>query len=125
MLAAQHPEKKGHKLTDDEVIAEMVLFILAGYDTSSNVLTLSCYHFALYPEIQEKVFEEITSVCKSNETATYDELKDMPYLEACIFETLRLYPPGMFINSTYYLDCILHRFIIVFVNEISNFILFL
>ena len=98
MLAAQHPEKKGHKLTDDEVIAEMILFILAGYDTSSNILTLSCYHFALYPEIQEKAFEEISRVCRSNETATYDELKDMPYLEACIFETLRLYPPGMLDN---------------------------
>ena len=98
MLAAQHPEKKGYKLTDNEVIAEMVLFILAGYDTSSNVLTLSCYHFALYPEIQEKVFEEISRVCTSKETATYDELKDMPYLEACISETLRLYPPGMLSN---------------------------
>ena len=99
MLAAQHPEKKGYTLTDDEVIAGMVLFMLAGYDTSSNILALSCYHFAIYPEIQEKVFEEISRVCKSNDTATYDELKDMPYLEACISETLRLYPPGMLNNQ--------------------------
>ena len=98
MLAAQHPEKKGRTLTDDEVIAQMVIFMLAGYHTSSNILTLSCYHLAIYPEIQEKVFEEISRVCKSKETTTYDELKDMPYLEACISETLRLYPPGMLNN---------------------------
>ena len=95
MLSAQHPERKGHHLTDDELIAEMVLFILAGYDTSSNILSLSCYNFALYPEIQEKVYEEISRVCQSREGVTYDEMKDMPYLEACISETLRLHPPGM------------------------------
>ena len=95
MLAAQHPEKKGHKLTDDEVIAEMVLFMLAGYDTSSNILALTSYHLAIYPEIQEKVAEEISRVCESPDSVTYDEIKEMPYLEACISETLRLYPPGM------------------------------
>ena len=94
MLDAQHPEKKGHKLTEDELIGEMVLFMLAGYDTSSNVLGLTCYHLAVYPEIQEKVYQEIKNVCQSMDTVTYDEIKDMPYLEACISETMRLCPPG-------------------------------
>ena len=94
MLAAQHPDKKGDQLTDDEVVAEMVLFILAGYDTSSNVLALTCYHFAVFPDAQEKVLEEINRVCKSPDAVTYDEIQNMPYLEACISETLRLYPPG-------------------------------
>ena len=95
MLDAQSTERKGRKLTDNEVIAEMVLFMLAGYDTSSNILSLTCYQFAIYPEIQEKVAGEISRVCQSPDGTTYDEIKDMPYLEACINETLRLYPPGM------------------------------
>ena len=95
MLNAQNPERKGHKLTDNELIAQMVLFIIAGYDTSSNTLAFTCYHFAIHPEIQEKVVEEISRVCQSPDGTTYDEIKDMPYLEACINETLRLYPPGM------------------------------
>ena len=107
MLAAQHPDRKGHKLTDNEMIAEMVLFMLAGYDTSSNVLTLSCYHLAIYPEIQEKVVEEIQRVCQSPDGVTYDEIKDMPYLEAIICETLRLYPPGELNIFTYIIDYIL------------------
>ena len=94
MLNSQHPDKKGHKLTENEVIAEMVLFFLAGYDTSSNILGLTCYQLAIYPEIQERVYEEIMRNCESKDTATYDEIKEMVYLEACVSETLRLYPPG-------------------------------
>ena len=94
ILNSQHPDKKGHKLTENEVIAEMVLFLLAGYDTSSNTLGLTCYQLALYPEIQERVYEEITRICESKDTATYDEIKEMVYLEAFVSETLRLYPPG-------------------------------
>ena len=94
MLAAQDPDNSGRKLTEQEVVSQMILFIIAGYDTSSNVLGLTCYHLAIYPEIQEKVFEEIKDVCSSLDTCTYEEINKMPYLEACISETLRLYPPG-------------------------------
>eukprot|EP00112_Aurelia_sp_Birch-Aquarium-sp1_P017611 Seg4099.3 transcript_id=Seg4099.3/GoldUCD/mRNA.D3Y31 product="Cytochrome P450 3A31" protein_id=Seg4099.3/GoldUCD/D3Y31 len=96
MLAAQDPEDKGYKLTENEILAQMVLFILAGYDTSSSVLGLTCYSLAIYPEIQERVYEEIKGVCSSPDTCTYDEISQnqMPYLDACISETLRMYPPG-------------------------------
>ena len=94
MLAAQDPENNGYKLTENEILAQMVLFILAGYDTSSSVLGLTCYSLAIHPEIQDKVFEEIEDVCNSPDTCTYDEISQMPYLEACISETLRMYPPG-------------------------------
>ena len=104
MLAAQHPEKKGHRLTENELIAEMILFLMAGYDTSSNVLTLSCYHLAIYPEIQDKVVEEIQRVCQSPDGVTYDEIRDMTYLDAFICETLRLYPPGMLNDFTLWIN---------------------
>ncbi|XP_065055855.1 cytochrome P450 3A19-like [Rhopilema esculentum] len=108
ILNSQHPDKKGHKLTENEVIAEMVLFLLAGYDTSSNTLGLTCYHLALYPEIQERVYEEITRICESKDTATYDEIKEMVYLEAFVSETLRLYPPGFFVTRTVEKSCIIN-----------------
>ncbi len=95
MLESQNPEAKGqYHLTDNEILAQMVLFILGGYDTSSNILGLTCYNLAVYPEAQERVAEEISQVCSSTETVTHEEIQKMPYLEACIAETLRLYPPG-------------------------------
>ena len=95
MLTAQNPERKGHHLTDDELMSQMVVFLLGGYHTSSSILSLLCYNLAIYPDVQEKVIEDISRVCQSREGVTYDEMKDMPYLEACISETLRLHPPGM------------------------------
>eukprot|EP00112_Aurelia_sp_Birch-Aquarium-sp1_P023103 Seg6750.2 transcript_id=Seg6750.2/GoldUCD/mRNA.D3Y31 product="Cytochrome P450 3A5" protein_id=Seg6750.2/GoldUCD/D3Y31 len=95
MLAAQDPENKGHKLTDNEMIAQMVLFILAGYESTSNTLALTCYNLTIFPELQERVLKEIKDVCSSQDTCTYDEINQMPYLDACISETLRLYPPAV------------------------------
>eukprot|EP00795_Rhopilema_esculentum_P016292 gene16292-7678_t len=108
MLNSQHPEKKGHQLTENELIAQMIIFLLAGYDTSSNVLCLTCYHLALYPEVQDKVYEEVMRICESKETTTYDEIKEMVYLEACVSETLRLYPPGFVTTRTIDKSCVIN-----------------
>eukprot|EP00794_Sanderia_malayensis_P005402 gene5402-6078_t len=109
MLNSQSPENKGYHLTDDEVIAQMILFMLAGYDTSSNTLALTCYNFVVFPEVQEKVYQEILSVCGAgDETVTYDHVQKMPYLEACISETLRLYPPGFALNRIVTQSCTLN-----------------
>ncbi len=96
MLDTQTQEAEGqYQLTDPEILAQMVLFILAGYDTSSNVLGLTCYNLAVHPEAQERVIEEISQVCSSSDSVTYEEIQKMHYLEGCVSETLRLYPPGI------------------------------
>ncbi len=101
MLDSQNPENKRHHLTDNDILAEMVLFMLAGYDTSSNILGLTCYNLAVFPETQDRIVEEINQVCGLSDTVTYDDIQKMPYLEACISETLRLYPPGMAMQMVY------------------------
>ena len=94
MLASQDPEKKGYKLTDNEVTAQSMLYLIAGYDTSSITLGLTSYHLAIYPEVQDKVFEEIDTLFPGDEV-DYDSLHKTIYLDAVISETLRIYPPGM------------------------------
>ena len=47
------------KLTDEEIVAQCILFILAGHETSSNTLSFTVYHLAMNPEIQEKLRLEI------------------------------------------------------------------
>lgn len=50
------------------------------------------YHLAKNPRTQRKVYDEIISVL-SNDNSSFTEksLKNMPYLKACIQETLRYY----------------------------------
>ena len=97
MLAASDdssvPESK--KLSDMEVIAQSFVFLIAGYETSSNTLGLTCHHIAVNPQVQDKLLQEIDSVWTDEEQMlTYEMVNELPYLDMVISETLRLYPPG-------------------------------
>ena len=66
-------------------------------------MTFAFYLLAIYTDIQEKLAAEIEKSFQhqssNNKTTTEDEratlemLKDMPLLDAVVFETLRLFPP--------------------------------
>ena len=61
MLLSQEEknEEESLSLTDEEVVAQCVVFILAGHETSSNTLSFIAYHLAMNPDIQEKLRFEI------------------------------------------------------------------
>lgn len=46
-------------LNDDEIIAEMLLFLLAGYSSPSMTLTFFVYVMATNPDIQRKCAAEV------------------------------------------------------------------
>ncbi|XP_046391290.1 cytochrome P450 9e2-like [Ischnura elegans] len=83
-----------HKvLTDEVIISQCLLFLLAGYETSSTLLTFAAYELALNPAIQDKVREEINAVVENHKGITYEALNDMVYLEMVLLEALRKHPP--------------------------------
>ena len=97
MLAAADdttvPESK--KLSDNEIIAQSMVFLFAGHETTSTVLSFACYHLAVSPEIQEKLQQEIDSAWSDDsQMLSYETIHQLPYLDMVISETLRLYPPG-------------------------------
>lgn len=52
-------EGKHRKLSDEEITAQSVVFMLAGHETTSNAICFSAYYLALNPEIQERLRTEI------------------------------------------------------------------
>ena len=46
----------------DEILAQAMVFFIAGYDTTATTLHFLFWHFALEQETQEKVVEEIKDV---------------------------------------------------------------
>ena len=52
---------KGRKLTNEQIVALAVGFMLAGYETTANTLAYTSYLLALNPEVQEKLQSEIDS----------------------------------------------------------------
>ena len=82
------------KLTDEEIIGQCLIFLFAGYETSSNTLGYISYHLALNQEVQDKLREEIRSAVRRNPDSTlYDLAHSIEYLDCVISETLRLNPP--------------------------------
>lgn len=53
----RRPQKK--MITEDEIVGQSFVFLLAGYETSSNTLAFTCYLLALNPECQCRVQEEV------------------------------------------------------------------
>ena len=56
-----HLSQKGSRLTNEEIVAHAVTFLLAGYETTANTLSFTSYLLAINPHIQERLQSEIDS----------------------------------------------------------------
>ena len=86
------------KLTDEEIISQSFIFLLAGYETTANTLAYACYLLATNPDTQQKLINEIDANCPDTNSIDYECVQGLPYLDMIISETLRMYPPVFFIN---------------------------
>ncbi|XP_062713552.1 uncharacterized protein LOC109401093 [Aedes albopictus] len=82
----------GKPLSDDDIREEVDTFTFAGHDTTASALTFLLFNIAKYPDVQQKLFEEISSVVGSTTDLTLHTLNDLRYLDLVIKESLRLYP---------------------------------
>ncbi|CAG2116652.1 unnamed protein product, partial [Medioppia subpectinata] len=80
-------------LTDDEIIAQSWLILTAGFETTATTLGYISYLMALYPSSQERIRAEVAEAVDADGEINYETLQRLPYLDACLTETLRLYPP--------------------------------
>ncbi|XP_031247057.1 cytochrome P450 3A25-like [Mastomys coucha] len=79
-------------LSDLEMVAQSITFILAGYETTSNALSFIMHTLATHPDVQKKLQHEIDAVLPNKAPATCNGLGEREYLDMVIDETLRLYP---------------------------------
>jgi len=97
MVTARDDESgKQQRLTDEEIIDNALLLILAGSETSASTLTNAVLFLGLHPDVFDKVKAEQADVLArygGNETITRPMLdKEFPYLESVIKETMRIRP---------------------------------
>ncbi|UJR16825.1 hypothetical protein I4U23_003724 [Adineta vaga] len=87
-----HNEENIHEtgLNNDEIKANIFLFMVAGFDTTSTMLAYSTYVLATKPEIQKKLQTEIDEQHK--EEFDYDTVMKMEYMDFFLREVLRMYP---------------------------------
>lgn len=78
---------------DPKVIRDQIMAVLlAGRDTTAATLSWTMYELCNYPEIWAKLRQQVLDVIGPTRTPTYDDLKNIRYLNHALDETLRLYP---------------------------------
>ncbi|KAK6750915.1 hypothetical protein RB195_002716 [Necator americanus] len=80
-------------LTKGDILGQAFMFVLAGFETTPAALHLAVYMLAVHQDIQQRCREEIQAVCKNQTDITPEMLNELKYLDQCIAETLRMYPP--------------------------------
>ena len=81
------------QLTEEEMMAQGWIFFVAGFETTAGTLSFCSYELALNPEIQERLYEEVMSAIDIKGDISYEDLSKLPFLDAVLSETMRLYPP--------------------------------
>ncbi|XP_075678648.1 putative cytochrome P450 4ac2 [Dermatophagoides pteronyssinus] len=87
-----------------EIRAQVNIICLAGYDTSKTSLSWCLYLLGHHQSIQQRLYEEIQQfydrLNSNDEEITISNMKQLKYLDCCIYETLRLYNPASLIGRS-------------------------
>lgn len=85
---------------DEIVAAQSTVFLLAGFDTTATTLACCLFNLAIYPEMQQKLFESIIAQIQKYGDVCHEMIQDMPYLENFINEVFRMHPPAIRLERT-------------------------
>ncbi|KAF2497637.1 cytochrome P450 [Lophium mytilinum] len=85
--------KEGRGLSRGEMYANATVFMIAGTETTASLLSGLTYYLLKHPSVLKKLNEEIRSAFKTDAEITIEGLQRLPYLQACMEEGLRMYPP--------------------------------
>jgi cytochrome P450 len=84
--------ESGEHMTDQQARDEAITMLLAGHETTALALTYAIYALSRAPACRALLRAELAQF--DGETPRFSDLPRLPYLDAVVKETLRLYPPA-------------------------------
>ncbi|WP_428230137.1 cytochrome P450 [Flavobacterium sp.] len=93
MLLETRYEDTGEGMSVSQLVDEIKVLFIAGHETTANALTFALHLLGRNPEVQQKVFDEITGI-QSQTGDIVEQLQKMSYTNAVLNESMRLYPPA-------------------------------
>lgn len=81
-------------LVEKKLLAEALLFLIAGHETTATTLTWAVYSIAQNPEIEKRLLQEIDEVLQG-QPPNEENLHKLKYTECVINETLRKFPAAI------------------------------
>ncbi|CAG5123574.1 unnamed protein product [Candidula unifasciata] len=95
--AEREPGQTDKALTRSEIHGQALVFILGGYDTVATVLSFTLFLLANHPDCCQKLQKELDEKL-GNESPNYDNVQSLTYMDMCINESMRMFPPGFLID---------------------------
>ncbi|KAM6164304.1 1,25-dihydroxyvitamin D(3) 24-hydroxylase, mitochondrial isoform 2-T2 [Rhynchocyon petersi] len=89
-----------NRLSKKELYAAVTELQLAAVETTANSLMWTLYNLSRNPHVQQKLLKEIQKVLPENQMPRAEDLRNMPYLKACLKESMRLTPSVPFTTRT-------------------------
>jgi cytochrome P450 len=97
MLLTARDAATGEGMSDKQVRDEVMTLLIAGHETTSNLLTWTWYLLAQHPEVERQLHDELARVL-GGRIPTMDDLAQLTYTHMVLEESLRLYPPAVGFN---------------------------
>ena len=91
LIEAADPQT-GEPLTDRAICDELVLFMVAGHETTSTMLTYALWALGRHRELQERVATEVDRL--GGRRLTHEDVPRLGYTIQVLHEALRLCPPA-------------------------------
>ncbi|RYP59321.1 hypothetical protein DL769_008585 [Monosporascus sp. CRB-8-3] len=67
--------------------------VITGSDSVGTVMRTTMFHLLLYPHTLQKLYQELVDAGVSSPYPKYSEVRNLPYLDACVQEAIRMHPP--------------------------------
>ena len=87
-------DETGTKYTDNELLGEGILMMMAGSDTSSSSLTATIFYLVQHPTVLEKLQKDLRASFPAQSSIQPVAAENHKYLRACMDEAMRLSPPA-------------------------------
>ncbi|XP_075739211.1 cytochrome P450 3A24-like isoform X1 [Rhipicephalus microplus] len=95
-------------LTEDEALAQCVLFFVGGQETTASMVAFAAHLLAVHPKVQDKLRREVDACIEVNGSEpSMDAVAKLKYLHCVVSETLRLYPTAPRLERSAVEDCVL------------------
>ncbi len=91
LLSASDPQT-GLPISDEDISNDLLIFMLAGHDTTATALTYSLWVLGHHPDIQDRVAAEAAAI--GDRELTPDDVPALGYTVQVLHEALRLCPPA-------------------------------
>jgi len=100
LLVQAKDDETNAYMTEKQLRDEIFTLLMAGHETTANVLGWTVYLLGRHPEMDARVHREVRAVAAGRDRLEAADAERLLYTRMTITEAMRLYPPVWFIGRT-------------------------